>query len=220
MRFLPPKCESWAKTILGFGAPWKRHGSSCPSYLPTTAFVTPQQRNRYQGSGFCGWALFRVACCYHGTGRGKAPEGLQAYATFGRRGLPNPFLHSLYENGISRRRKLAALLFAAIIDGLRLFSGGVIGGIDPLDDLADIIAVVALLMIVGFRWQIALAFVAELIPGVAIFPTWTALVLTLPVKNPPALPGSGDDDDSMHDHGQLDGQKPTPRIKDSNAGAA
>ncbi len=134
--------------------------------------------------------------------------------------MPNPFLHSLYENGISRRRKLAALLFAAIIDGLRLFSGGVIGGIDPLDDLADIIAVVALVLIVGFRWQIALAFVAELIPGVAIFPTWTALVLTLPVKKPSASLGSGDDGESQRDHAELDAQKPAPRIKDSSAGAA
>jgi hypothetical protein len=126
----------------------------------------------------------------------------------------------LYENGISRRRKLAAFLFATIIDGLRLLSGGVIGGIDPLDDVADIIAVVALVLIVGFRWQIALAFVAELIPGVAIFPTWTALVLTLPVKQPSASPGSGDDGDSQRPHAELDDQKPTPRIKESNAGAA
>ncbi|MGC8559142.1 MAG: hypothetical protein ACP5O1_00505 [Phycisphaerae bacterium] len=132
----------------------------------------------------------------------------------------NPFLHSLYENGISRRRKIAALIFAVIIDGLRLFSGGVIGGIDPLDDLADTIAALALVLIVGFRWQIALGFAAELIPGVAVFPTWTALVLTLPVKKPSASPVGRSHDDIKPTNPELVGQKPTPRIKDTNAGAA
>ena len=112
-----------------------------------------------------------------------------------------------------------ALILACVIDGLRLLSGGVIGGIDPLDDLADIIAVVALVLIVGFRWQIALAFIAELIPGVAIFPTWTALVLTLPVKKPSASSDGRSNDDMKHADRKLDGQKPTPCLKDNNAGA-
>ena len=39
---------------------------------------------------------------------------------------------------------------------------------------------VAILAIVGFQWRLAIALAAELVPGVDLFPTWTAVVASLP----------------------------------------
>jgi hypothetical protein len=48
-----------------------------------------------------------------------------------------------------------------------------------LDDVLDVMVAMVLVAVCGFRWQFALAFGLELLPLVNIFPTWTALVLTL-----------------------------------------
>jgi len=51
-----------------------------------------------------------------------------------------------------------------------------------------------LIAVCGFKWQFLVAFIVELFPVVDIFPTWTALVLTLPsaggVRAGPAPPGN------------------------------
>ncbi|HVT79048.1 MAG TPA: hypothetical protein VHM90_00205 [Phycisphaerae bacterium] len=54
-----------------------------------------------------------------------------------------------------------------------------------IEDFLDVVAAVILVAICGFKWQFAAGFFLELVPVVNIFPTWTALVLTLPSHEEP-----------------------------------
>lgn len=84
---------------------------------------------------------------------------------------------------VTRKRKLAALLVAACADLAQAFLFPLVaaGGLSPVEWAVDIVVATALLMVVGFKVRLALAFFIELVPGLALFPTWTALVLTLSV---------------------------------------
>ncbi len=95
----------------------------------------------------------------------------------------NPFLAVIHSRPVSRRRKILALGVAISNDTLRVLCGGLIGFIDPIDDLADVITAVVLAMILGFQWPMICACIAEAIPGVAVLPTWTAFVLLVPSAN-------------------------------------
>ncbi len=84
-------------------------------------------------------------------------------------------------------RAVISLACAGMADGLQwLFP--------PLWIVADAAMVVALLLIWGRRWEIAVAVLPEVIPGLALFPTWTLFVayLTLthrkPAETPPPMP--------------------------------
>jgi hypothetical protein len=92
------------------------------------------------------------------------------------------------------RRKRIALAVAAVADAIQLgmfpvFAEGVLS---VPDDVLDAVVAVALLAALGPRWALAAALGVEMVPGVALFPTWTAFVLTVrseaaPVKAlPPA----------------------------------
>lgn len=94
----------------------------------------------------------------------------------------NPFLAVLHSRPVSRRRKLLALGVAICNDVLRLMCGGLIGFIDPIDDLADAVTAIVLAAILGFQWPMIGACILEAIPGVAVFPTWTAFVLLVPTS--------------------------------------
>jgi hypothetical protein len=83
---------------------------------------------------------------------------------------------------ISRRQKAAALVVAGMVDflqiaGFQFFGWGILS---PLQDALDFVTALVLVAICGFKWQLAVAFLAELLPVAAVFPTWTALVLMLP----------------------------------------
>jgi hypothetical protein len=82
---------------------------------------------------------------------------------------------------VSPRRKKIALAIAAMADAVQLGFFPVFGegGLSIPDDALD--AVVALLLVVtlGYSWRMMVALAAELVPGVALFPTWTAFVLTV-----------------------------------------
>lgn len=86
---------------------------------------------------------------------------------------------------ISKKRKLVALLIAAGADFLQwvLLPMVIEGALSPLDWAVDLATAAALLLVVGFKARLALAFTAELIPGLDMFPTWVALVLTLPTDD-------------------------------------
>ncbi len=94
---------------------------------------------------------------------------------------------------ISKRRKLVALVIAGCADLLQgvLLPLVIEGGFSPVEWAVDIATAVALLLTVGFKARLALAFTTELIPGLDLFPTWVALVLTLPVEEavPPGVSG-------------------------------
>jgi hypothetical protein len=83
---------------------------------------------------------------------------------------------------VSKRRKAAALAVAGVADLLQivLFPFFFEGGLSPFDDALDAVVAVVLLATLGFRWRTLLALGLELMPGVALFPSWTAMVATIP----------------------------------------
>ncbi len=92
---------------------------------------------------------------------------------------------------VSRTRKRVALALAAVADLLQLglFPVFAEGALSIPDDVLDVVVAVALLFTLGFKWRVLAALAIELVPGAALFPTWTAVVLSIPVEAPPlALP--------------------------------
>jgi len=85
-------------------------------------------------------------------------------------------------------RKRAALAIAAIADltQIVLFPFFIEGALSPFEDVLDGVVAITLLFVVGFQWRLALALAIELAPGLDLFPTWTALVASLPAA--PAAP--------------------------------
>jgi hypothetical protein len=90
------------------------------------------------------------------------------------------------------RRKKAALAIAGLADAVQLglfpvFAGGVLS---VPDDVLDAAVAVALVVTLGFRWQLVAALAVELVPGIALFPSWTVFVATLPTRQAaePKLP--------------------------------
>jgi hypothetical protein len=90
--------------------------------------------------------------------------------------------------GISRKRKAIAAFVAGVSDlaQMAFFPAFVEGAASPFEIALDVATALVILLIVGFRWRLALALAAELVPGVDLFPTWTAVVLSLPTEPAPA----------------------------------
>jgi hypothetical protein len=91
---------------------------------------------------------------------------------------------------LTRRRKNVALAIAAIADAIQigLFPAFLEGVLSIPDDALDAVVALLLLVTLGWRWRLALAIVAELTPGLALFPSWTVFVLTMPTTPAPELP--------------------------------
>jgi hypothetical protein len=82
---------------------------------------------------------------------------------------------------VTWRQKRAALIVAGAVDLLQI---ALLPALLPgyvLDTFLDVVAAVVLAGVCGFKWQFAAAFGLELLPIVDVFPTWTAVVMTLPV---------------------------------------
>ena len=91
---------------------------------------------------------------------------------------------------ITHRQKAAALAVAGAIDLIQIVFLPLFGVVEPLEMALDVVAALILVAVCGFKWQFAAAFTLELFPVVDIFPTWTALVLTLPsAARVPVAPG-------------------------------
>jgi len=76
---------------------------------------------------------------------------------------------------ISNRRKALVLLIALSSDAASVFAGHL-----PwiaLEWLVDGVTALLLFSLLGFHWQLLPALIAEAVPEVALFPTWTAAVL-------------------------------------------
>jgi hypothetical protein len=86
-------------------------------------------------------------------------------------------------------RKKIALAIAAIADAIQI--GGwpafMQGAVSIPDDVLDAVMVIGLTLILGFRWRLMISLALELIPFVTLFPSWTAVVASLPVR-PKELP--------------------------------
>jgi hypothetical protein len=93
---------------------------------------------------------------------------------------------------ITPRRKKVALAIAALADAIQLGFFPVFGegALSLPDDALDALVALLLLVTLGWRWRLLAALAVELVPGVAVFPTWTAFVLMVrsEVPVPPALP--------------------------------
>ena len=92
------------------------------------------------------------------------------------------------KKALTRSRKGIALAIAGMADLIQvaflpLFGEGVAS---PFEDALDFGVAIALLGVLGFRWRLAAAFAIELVPGAALFPSWTAAVLSLNLTEPSA----------------------------------
>ena len=72
-----------------------------------------------------------------------------------------------------------ALAIAVLADALQIvfFPMFVEGALSPLDDLLDIAVAWMLIRLLGWHWAFLPSFVAKVVPGVDLVPTWTMAVL-------------------------------------------
>ena len=84
------------------------------------------------------------------------------------------------------RRKWIAIAVAAVADLVQLgFAPAFVeGALSPFDLVLDVATAIALLGILGWRWRTAIALALELVPGLALFPSWTLVVATLRTAEP------------------------------------
>jgi hypothetical protein len=103
-------------------------------------------------------------------------------------------------HAVTVRRKRIALAVAAIADAVQLglFPAFFEGALSPPDDALDVVVAAILLLTLGWRWRLLAALALELVPGVALFPSWTAFVATIPTVSEtpaprprPELPAAG-----------------------------
>ncbi len=80
------------------------------------------------------------------------------------------------------RRTKVALAIAALADAVQLgfFPVFGAGALSAPDDVLDFMVAVALVITLGWRWRLVAALALELVPGVALFPSWTTFVAMLP----------------------------------------
>ena len=83
------------------------------------------------------------------------------------------FLKSI-KSPAQRKAWFVAIMADAIqLVGMPLF---VEGGFSPLDTALDVIVGGILIKLLGWHWAFLPTFAAELVPGLDLFPTWTAAV--------------------------------------------
>ena len=94
------------------------------------------------------------------------------------------FRLSSLDVGVRRR---AGLVLAAAIDLLQIvvFPAFLPGALSPLNNILDVLTGVAMFALFGWHVAFLPTFVAELIPFVDLFPTWTVAVLFVTRKRPP-----------------------------------
>ena len=88
-----------------------------------------------------------------------------------------------------------ALAIAALADAVQLGFFPVLGAgaLSAPDDVLDFMVAVALVITLGWRWRLVAALALELVPGVALFPSWKAFVAMLPAGREAAgLPSRSD----------------------------
>jgi hypothetical protein len=92
----------------------------------------------------------------------------------------------LASHAVSPTRKKVALVIAGLADLIQLGFFPIFGegALSPPDDVLDVVVAIALFATLGFKARLLAALAIELVPGVALFPSWTAVVATLPVEQP------------------------------------
>jgi hypothetical protein len=94
---------------------------------------------------------------------------------------------------LSTRRKAIAMSLAVIVDAIQLFffPAFFTGAVGP-DLFLDIAMALALMVLCGFRWQVVVGLILELVPGLTLFPTWFTLVALIPSEGKVEVVGSGE----------------------------
>ncbi|HZU29793.1 MAG TPA: hypothetical protein VFB79_01685 [Candidatus Angelobacter sp.] len=96
-----------------------------------------------------------------------------------------------------RKAWFVAIIADAIqLVGLPLF---VEGAISPADDALDVATALILSRILGWHWAFLPSMAAKLVPGLDLFPTWTAAVFFVTRKE-------------IHDGGQMQVESGQPEI--------
>lgn len=100
------------------------------------------------------------------------------------------------EKFLSTNPRRSALTIAVLADALQiglfpLFGEGVLS---PLNGLLDVAVAWVLTRLLGWHWAFLPSFVAELVPGLDLVPTWTVAVLIVtreasPSAEPPTIEG-------------------------------
>lgn len=88
---------------------------------------------------------------------------------------------------VSKKRKAVAMSIAVVADLVQIvlwpaFAGG---AASPFDDALDAVVAVALLITLGWSGRLGAALALELTPAAALFPTWSAVVASIPVEAAP-----------------------------------
>jgi hypothetical protein len=81
---------------------------------------------------------------------------------------------------VTARQKYLALGVAGLADIVQavFWPTTIEGAASPVELGIDAVTALIIVLILGWNWRLAAAFAFELIPGVALFPTWSAVVLT------------------------------------------
>ena len=77
-----------------------------------------------------------------------------------------------------KARLIAAWSVAVIADAIQIVLFPIFGPglVSPWDDAVDLAVGGLLIALLGWHWAFAPAFVAEIVPGLDLVPTWTAAV--------------------------------------------
>ncbi len=71
-----------------------------------------------------------------------------------------------------------AMLLAIVADALQLivFPAFIAGALSPADDILDFAMATLMVRLIGWHWEFLPSFVAKLIPGIDLVPSWTLAV--------------------------------------------
>jgi hypothetical protein len=91
---------------------------------------------------------------------------------------------------VSKKRKAIAFTIAILADAVQLvlWPAFAEGAASPFDAALDAVVAVALLLILGPSGRLLGALALEATPGADLFPTWTAVVGSIPVEEPRSAP--------------------------------
>jgi hypothetical protein len=84
-------------------------------------------------------------------------------------------------------RILAVLADAVQVAILPLFAPG---AASPVNDVLDVVIGLVLILLVGWHWVFLPTFVAEMVPGLDLVPTWTAAVFFVTRKGSTITPSA------------------------------
>src|SRR5215468_8323911 len=92
----------------------------------------------------------------------------------------------------SRSRIRAARLVALAVDALQIVVFPVFGpgALSPFEDGLDVATALVMTWLVGWHWSFLPSFLAELVPGLDLVPTWTVSVWMATRHVAPAPPPS------------------------------